>query len=90
MTAFPEDRVLTHIVEVLQRMGGLATFEEIEGQMSRSGAIRLPPKELDLVVRMTIRANRDSRGLGCFSQLDRHSIGLTSARRPQPPTPNWD
>ncbi|MGA7860711.1 MAG: hypothetical protein WCB19_02500 [Thermoplasmata archaeon] len=90
MTAFPEDRVLTHIVEVLQRMGGLATLEEIEGQMSRSGAIRLPPKELDLVVRMTIRANRDGRGLGCFSQLDRHSIGLTSVRHPQPPTPNWD
>jgi hypothetical protein len=84
MTAFSEDRVVGHIVEALQRLGGLATLEEIEGQMSRSGAMRLPPDALDMVVRMTIRANRDGRGLGCFSQLDRDSIGLTTTRRPKP------
>lgn len=72
-----------HIVDALQRLGGLATPEEIEGQMSRSGATTLPPQALDLVVRMTIRANRDGRGLGCFSQLDRREVGLTSMRRPR-------
>ncbi|HLY76452.1 MAG TPA: hypothetical protein VKT21_01045 [Thermoplasmata archaeon] len=82
MTAFSEDRVLGHIVDILHQMGGLATVEEIEGQMARSGAIRLPPKELDLVVQMTIRANRDGRGLGCFSQRGPHSVELSSVRGP--------
>jgi hypothetical protein len=83
MTAFPDDRVVDHIVGVLERLGGLATLEEIVGQLSRSGAIRLPHRHLDLVVRMTIRANRDGRGLGCFAQLDEHRIRLVSAWRPK-------
>lgn len=90
MTAFPEDRVVGHIVDAIERLGGLATLEEIEGQLSRSGAMRLPPAALDLVVRMTIRANQDGRGLGCFSQLDRPTIGLTSKRRPTPTAFNPD
>jgi hypothetical protein len=84
MTAFEEDRVVGQIVEALQRLGGMATLEDLKGQISRSGAIRLPPDALDLVVRMTIRANRDGRGLGCFSQPDPRSVGLTGPRRPKP------
>lgn len=80
MTAFPEDRTVDHIVDAIQRLGGRATLEEIEEQLSRSGAMRLPLRSLDLVVRMTIRANRDGRGLGCFSQLNGPTIGLTSRR----------
>jgi hypothetical protein len=82
MAAFAEDRVVGHIVDALKRLGGPATLEEIEGQMSRSGALSLPPDVLDVVVRMTIRANQDGRGLGCFSQLEKPKIGLTSSRRP--------
>jgi hypothetical protein len=86
MTAFPEDRVLGQIVEALQRLGGVAPLEEIKGQMYRSGAMRLPPDAFDVVVRMTIRSNRDGRGLGCFYRSDGGGIGLTSTRRP-PATP---
>jgi hypothetical protein len=84
MTAFHEDRVVGQIVEVLDRLGGLATLEEIEGQLARSDALSLPPDALDVVVRMTIRANLDGRGLGCFSQVRPPKIGLTSKRRPTP------
>jgi len=88
MTAFPEDRVLGKIVEALQGLGGLATLDQIEGQMSRSGAMRLPPDALKLVVYLTVEANRDGRGLGCFSQRDHQSIGLNSAlRAPDRPRP---
>jgi hypothetical protein len=83
MTAFHEDRVVGHIVDALQHLGGLATLEQIEGQIAGSAAMRLSPDALHAVVQMTIRANRDGRGLGCFSQLDARSVGLTSARRPK-------
>lgn len=83
MTAFPEDRVLGQIVDVLQRLGGLATMEEIKSQMTRSGAVRMPPETLDVIVRLTIRANQDGRGLGCFTEMNPGSVGLTSGR----PTP---
>lgn len=87
MTAFPEDRVLGQIVDVLQRLGGLATMEEIKSQMSKSGAVRMPPESLDSVIRLTIRANQNGRGLGCFAELSPGSVGLTSGR----PTPGgWD
>jgi hypothetical protein len=85
MTAFEEDRIVGHIVDALQRLGGMATLEELEGQMARSGAMRLPPDALDLVVRMTIRANRDGRGYGCFSQTDPRSVVLSSTHRPKSP-----
>ncbi len=90
MTAFSEDRVVDRIVEVLERLGGLATLEEIEGQLSRSGAIRLPHDHLDLVVRMTIRANQNGRGLGCFAQVGGRQIELTSTRRPKSTTVGVD
>lgn len=82
MTAFPEDRMLSHIVDALQRLGGMASLEEIEGQVARSGAFRLPPDALDAVVQLTLRANRDGRGMGCFSQLDSRSFGLSPRFRP--------
>lgn len=81
MTAFPEDRVLGHIVDALQQLGGMATLEQIEGEVSRSGAIRMPPAALDVVVRLTLRANQDGRGLGCFSQRDDKSFELNSGLR---------
>ncbi len=90
MTAFEEGRLAGHIVEVLQRLGGVATLEEVEGQIARSGALRLPPDALDLVVRMAIRANRDGHGLGCFSQPDSRTVGLVSARRPKSPVAGLD
>jgi hypothetical protein len=77
MTAFPRERVVVHVIDALQRLGGLATLEEIEEQLGRSGALRLPRDQLDLVVRMFIRANRDGQGLDCFSQLDGQSVELT-------------
>jgi hypothetical protein len=89
MMAFPEGCLVNQIVETLQQQGGLATFEELEGQMARRGAVRLPPGALDLVVRATIRANRDGRGLGCFTQPDSRSVRLIRSRlwsltRPSP------
>ncbi|MFZ0829958.1 MAG: hypothetical protein WCB18_06940 [Thermoplasmata archaeon] len=82
MTAFHEDRMVGHIVDALQRLGGMATLEQIEGQVSRSGAVQLPPAALDLVVRLTLRANQNGRGLGCFSEVNHGSFGLTSSLRP--------
>lgn len=72
------------IVATLRRLGGLATLEEIEGQISRSGAVRLPPAALDMVVRMAVGANRDGRGMGCFSQPDQRSVSLVAGRSGKP------
>jgi hypothetical protein len=77
MTSFPQERVVVHVIDALHRLGGLATLEEIEEQLARSGALRLPRSHLDLVVRMFIRANRDGQGLDCFSQSDGQSVELT-------------
>jgi hypothetical protein len=91
MTAFPEDRVVGHIVEAIQQLGGMATLEQIEGQVARSGGMKLPPAALDVVVRLTLRANQNGRGLGCFSELDHGSFGLSASfRRPAGPTPSTD
>jgi hypothetical protein len=81
MVASPEARVVDRVVEALQRLGGLATLDELEGHMSRSGVLRLPPDALDLIVRATIRANRGGQGLGCFFQPTPRSVQLVSARR---------
>lgn len=72
------------IVATLRRLGGLASLEEIEGQISRSGAVTLPPATLDLVVRMAVGANRDGRGMGCFTQPDQRSVSLVAGRSAKP------
>jgi hypothetical protein len=89
MMAFPEGRLVDQIVDTLRQRGGLATLDELEGQMARRGTVRLPPDTLDLIVRATIRANRDGRGLGCFTQPDTSSVRLIRSRlwSPTRPTP---
>ncbi len=83
MTAFPEDRLLSQVVAALERLGGTATLDEITGQLSRSGAIQLPHDALQTIVLMTLRANRDGRGMGCFAQRPGPAFGLVA--RPDPP-----
>jgi hypothetical protein len=91
MAAFPEDRVLGQIVDALQRLGGMATLEEIRGQVARSGAIALPPAALDVVVRLTLQANQNGHGMGCFSRSERGAFGLTATERgPDRPRPTGD
>jgi hypothetical protein len=70
MTVFPEHEVLGYIVELLEQHDGSARLEEIERQLSRTETVRLPPRELDLLVRTTIRANGGGQGLGCFARPD--------------------
>lgn len=88
MTAFPEDRLLRQVVLALENLGGTATVDEITGQLSRSGAIQLPHDALQTIVLMTLRSNRDGRGMGCFAQRPGPAYGLVvRADRPEPPVP---
>lgn len=82
MTAFPEDRLLSQVVAALERLGGTATIDEITGQLSRSGALQLPHDALQTIVLMTLRANRDGHGMGCFAQRPGPAFGLVA--RPAP------